>query len=136
MGRSASNAVIYAGSNTVISREALEEVGGIRTGTITEDFATGIDIQAKGYTTYAVDTVLASGLAPNDFQSLLKQRQRWGRGCVQTVRSIKFWTNGLPIVAKLSYLTCLFYWWTFVRRFIYMLSPHSVLPVRRAGGQV
>lgn len=123
LGRSASNAVIYAGSNTVISREALEEVGGIRTGTITEDFATGIDIQAKGYTTYAVDTVLASGLAPNDFQSLLKQRQRWGRGCVQTVRSIKFWTNGLPIVAKLSYLTCLFYWWTFVRRFIYMLSP-------------
>lgn len=123
LGRSASNSVIYAGSNTVISREALEEVGGIRTGTITEDFATGIDIQAKGYTTYAVDTVLASGLAPNDFRSLLKQRQRWGRGCVQTVRSIKFWTNGLPIVSKLSYLTCLFYWWTFVRRFIYMLSP-------------
>ena len=27
LGRSASNAVIYAGSNTVISREALEEVG-------------------------------------------------------------------------------------------------------------
>lgn len=123
LGRNASNSVIYAGSNTVISREALEEVGGIRTGTITEDFATGIDIQGKGYTTYAVDTVLASGLAPNDFQSLLKQRQRWGRGCVQTVRSVKFWTNGLPLMSKLSYLTCLFYWWTFIRRFIYMLSP-------------
>lgn len=123
LGRNASNSAIYAGSNTMILRQALEEVGGIRTGTITEDFATGIDIQANGYTTYAVDTVLASGLAPNDFRSLLKQRQRWGRGCVQCIRSIKFWTNSLPVMSKLSYLSCLFYWWTFLRRYIYILSP-------------
>ena len=44
VGRNSSNSAIYAGSNTVISRQALEEVGGIRTGTITEDFATGMDI--------------------------------------------------------------------------------------------
>ncbi len=123
IGRNASNSAIYAGSNTVISREALEEVGGIRTGTITEDFATGIDIQAAGYTTYAIDTVLASGLAPADFSSLLKQRQRWGRGCVQTVRSLHFWKNKLSLAGKLSYLSCLFYWWTFIRRFVYILSP-------------
>lgn len=123
LGRNSTNSAIYAGSNTMIAREALEEVGGIRTGTITEDFATGIDIQAKGYTTYAVNTVLASGLAPNDFRKLLQQRQRWGRGCVQCIRSIKFWTNKLPLTSKLSYLSCLFYWTTFLRRFIYMLSP-------------
>lgn len=123
LGRNASNSAIYAGSNTVISRQALEEVGGIRTGTITEDFATGIDIQTAGYTTYAIDTVLAAGLTPNDFTDLLKQRQRWGRGCVQAVRSLKFWTSRLPLLSKLSYLSCLFYWWTFIRRFIYILSP-------------
>ncbi len=93
LGRNATNSAIYAGSNTMIAREALEEIGGIRMGNITEDFATGIDIQAHGYTCYAVDKVLAEGLAPNDFQSLIKQRQRWGRGCIQTVRSLKFWTN-------------------------------------------
>lgn len=123
LGRNATNSAIYAGSNTVISRKALDEVGGIRTGTITEDFATGIDIQSKGYTTYAVDTVLAFGLAPNDFQNLLKQRQRWGRGCVQTIRNLKFWKTSLPPLSKLSYLACLFYWWTFARRLIYILSP-------------
>lgn len=123
IGRNATNSVIYAGSNTVISREALEEVSGIRTGTITEDFATGIDIQSKGYSCYAIDKVLACGLAPNDFKSLLKQRQRWGRGCVQTIRSIKFLTCKLPILSKLSYITCLFYWWTFFRRIIYIMSP-------------
>lgn len=123
VGRNSTNSAIYAGSNTVISRKALEEVGGIRTKTITEDFATGIDIQAKGYTCFAIDKVLASGLAPDDFPNLLKQRQRWGRGCVQTIRSFKFLFGKLPFVSKLSYLSCLLYWWTFLRRIIYILSP-------------
>lgn len=123
VGRNSSNSAIYAGSNTLISRRALEEVGGIRTKTITEDFATGIDIQAKGYTCFAIDEVLASGLAPDDFPNLLKQRQRWGRGCVQTIRSFKFLFGKLPFISKLSYLSCLLYWWTFLRRIVYILSP-------------
>ena len=123
VGRNSSNSAIYAGSNTLISRRALEEVGGIRTKTITEDFATGIDIQAKGYTCFAIDEVLASGLAPDDFPNLLKQRQRWGRGCVQTIRSTRFLFGKLPFLSKLSYLSCLLYWWTFLRRIVYILSP-------------
>lgn len=123
VGRNSSNSAIYAGSNTLIFRRALEEVGGIRTKTITEDFATGIDIQAKGYTCFAIDEVLASGLAPDDFPNLLKQRQRWGRGCVQTIRSTRFLFGKLPFLSKLSYLSCLLYWWTFLRRIVYILSP-------------
>lgn len=123
VGRNSSNSAIYAGSNTVISRKALEEVDWIRTKTITEDFATGIDIQTKGYTCFAIDQVLASGLAPDDFPNLLKQRQRWGRGCVQTIRSFKFLFGRMPFLPKLSYLSCLLYWWTFLRRIVYILSP-------------
>ncbi|SCJ40761.1 Cellulose synthase catalytic subunit [UDP-forming] [uncultured Clostridium sp.] len=123
VGRNRSNSPIYAGSNTVISREALEAVGGITTGNITEDFATGIKIQSKGYTCFAISKVLANGLSPVDFKSLLKQRQRWGRGCVQTIRSFKFLFGDLPIKAKISYIISLLYWWTFFRRFIYILSP-------------
>lgn len=123
VGRNSTNSAIYAGSNTVISRQALEEVGGIRTKTITEDFATGIDIQAKGYTCYATDKSLAFGLSPDDFPNLIKQRQRWGRGCVQTIRSFKFLFSKLPLLSKLSYLACLLYWWTFMRRIIYIFAP-------------
>ena len=123
LGRNRTNSAIYAGSNTVLSRAALEEVEGFRTKTITEDFATGIDIQAKGYTCFAIDEVLASGLAPEDFPNLIKQRQRWGRGCVQVVRSFKFWLGDLPLRSKFSYFSCLLYWWTFLRRFVYILSP-------------
>lgn len=123
VGRNRTNTPIYAGSNTVISRKALEDVGGITTGTITEDFATGIKIQAKGYKCYSIPKVLANGLAPNDFKSLIKQRQRWGRGCVQTIRNTEFLFSDLPLRGKFSYMTCLLYWWTFLRRFIYILSP-------------
>ncbi|MGL4850333.1 MAG: glycosyltransferase [Clostridium sp.] len=123
VGRNGVNTPIYAGSNTVISREALEEVSGIVEGNITEDFATGIKIQEKGYTCYAIKKVLAHGLAPTDFKNLIKQRQRWGRGCVQTIRSLKFIFGKLSIRGKLSYLTCFLYWWTFFRRLIYILSP-------------
>ena len=124
VGRNASNAPIYAGSNTLISRQALDEVGGIAEGTITEDFETGINIQAKGYTCFAVDKALAHGLAPTDVDSLIRQRVRWGRGCVSSLRHIHLLTNSnLKLNTKISYLSCWLYWWTFFRRFIYILSP-------------
>lgn len=124
VGRNRANAPIYAGSNTLISRKALEEVGGIATNTITEDFETGIKIQSKGYTCYAIPKVLAQGLAPTDFKNLIKQRERWGRGCIASVRHVNLLFNkGLPIRGKLSYLSAFLYWFTFLRRFVYIISP-------------
>lgn len=124
VGRNNANAPIYAGSNTLISREALNEAGGISTGTITEDFETGIRIQAKGYRCYAVDKTLAHGLAPTTIDSLIKQRIRWGRGCIHSLRRTHIILNPhLKLNTKISYLACKMYWWTFFRRFIYILSP-------------
>lgn len=124
VGRNRANAPIYAGSNTLISREALEAVGGIATKTITEDFETGIRIQSKGYTCYAIPKVLAHGLAPTDFKNLIKQRERWGRGCIASIRHVNlFFNKGLPIRGKLSYLSAFLYWFTFLRRLIYIISP-------------
>ena len=49
LSRNKTNSVIYGGSNTVISREALTEIEGFYENSVTEDFATGMLIQAKGY---------------------------------------------------------------------------------------
>lgn len=124
VGRNRANAAIYAGSNTLIARAALDEVGGIATGTITEDFETGIKIQSAGYTCYAIDKALAHGLAPNDFDSLIRQRERWGRGCVHSMRHTHVLLNPkLPLRTKLAYFSAFLYWFTFLRRFIYIISP-------------
>ncbi len=124
VGRNASNSAIYAGSNTVLSRQALEEAGGFATETVTEDFETGMKIQSAGYTTYAVPSVLAHGMAPLTIKSLLSQRKRWARGCIQSIRKAKIVTSkSINFAQKLSYILTATYWWSFFRRLIYIISP-------------
>lgn len=124
LAKNRTNSVIYGGSNTVISREALEEIGGFVTNVITEDFATGMLIQSKGYRCFAIDKVLASGLSPEDLESLVKQRRRWARGCIQTGRK---WSivrrEGLSVQQKISYMVSIAYWYDSIKRFIYVLAP-------------
>lgn len=122
--RNESNTVIYGGTNTILSRQALEDAGGFYTGVITEDFATGMQIQSKGYQCYAIDESHACGLAPEDLKSLIKQRQRWARGCIQTgkkVHLLRF--KGLNFQQKISYLTSITYWYSPIKRFVYIMSP-------------
>lgn len=124
VARNRSNTVIYGGTNTIISRQALEEVGGIVTGVITEDFATGVRIQSKGYQCYAISDSHASGLAPEDLESLVKQRQRWARGCIQTGRKIHILLNkSFSFWQKASYLSSITYWYGAIKRFVYFMSP-------------
>lgn len=124
VSRNSSNSPIYAGSNTLISREALEGVGGIATGTITEDFETGLHIQEAGYTCYATSEVYAHGLAPDTVDSLIKQRERWGRGCIFSLhRAHVFRDKKIPFKSRFSYFACELYWWSYLRRFIFMLAP-------------
>lgn len=124
VSRNKSNSVIYGGSNTLISREALNDVGGFYTKSITEDFATGMLIQGKGYKCLAINHVLASGLSPTDLKSLINQRVRWGRGCIQTGRKMHLIFNlKLKFKQKINYLASVWYWYASWKRLIYIMSP-------------
>ncbi len=124
LAKNASNSVIYSGSNTVIVREALDEIGGFVTGVITEDIATGIKIQEKGYRCYAINQILASGLAPYDLEAIIKQRNRWARGCIQTFRRVNpLFQKKLTIMQRINYFDAMLYWYASFKRFIYMLAP-------------
>lgn len=124
VSRNKTNSVIYGGSNTIISREALVKIGGFYTKVITEDFATGMRIQSKGYKCYAIDEIHASGLSPADLKSLIKQRQRWARGCVQTGKKLNIiFRKGLNIKQKLSYISSILYWYGGLKRLAYIMAP-------------
>ncbi len=124
ISRNKTNSVIYGGSNTVLSREALNAAGGFCTGVITEDFATGIQIQKMGYSCYAIDTPLASGLSPTDINSLIKQRIRWARGCIQTGYKLNIlFGKGLSWQQRISYTASVLYWYNQIKRFIFLLAP-------------
>ena len=122
--KTSSNSVIYGGSNTVISRKALDAIGGFYTKTITEDFATGMLIESAGFVSLGLSEPLASGIAPASLQEHLQQRTRWGRGVISTAKQLKFLRNRkLTVSQKFSYLSSVLYWFSPIKNFVYLLSP-------------
>lgn len=124
VSRNKSNSVIYGGSNTVLSRAALMDIGGFFTGSITEDYGTGILLQKKGYICIAINEPLASGLSPTDLKSLVNQRRRWARGVITTNRKMHIWlTPKLKLSQKINYWASCWYWYAPLKRLIYFMSP-------------
>lgn len=122
--RNASNAVAYTGSNTVISRKALAEIGGFPLNTITEDFETSIRLQQAGYITYATQEVQAAGLTTTTIPSMIRQRTRWARGILQSLQNTRaVFSEKLAISARITYLCTFLYWWSFFNRLIFIMSP-------------
>ncbi|GJM69660.1 hypothetical protein HMSSN036_18760 [Paenibacillus macerans] len=123
-GRDRYNATIFVGSNAVFRRSALLDVGGFVTGTVTEDLATGMIIQAKGYDTYALNEVLALGLSSESISDQVKQRSRWARGTIQTMRKWNPLTiRGLSFMQRMLYLSNLLYWYFGFTRMVFILAP-------------
>ncbi len=123
-GRATYNAVLHVGTNAIFRRKAIEEIGGIPTGTITEDMATGMLIQAKGYTSVFVKEVLCTGLSVENFRDLIRQRERWCRGNIQVTKK---WNplrlKGLTFAQRLIYTDGFIYWFFGVQKMIYILCP-------------
>lgn len=122
--RNAANAAAYTGSNTVILRAALEEIGGFPYDTVTEDFETSLRLQKAGYITYATSEVLAAGLSTTTVESMIGQRVRWARGVIQSIQNTgAVFSKELTPAARLSYLNAYLYWWSFLCRMIFILAP-------------
>ncbi|MFC4771565.1 glycosyltransferase family 2 protein [Enterococcus hermanniensis] len=121
--RIASGSAAFAGSNVVFDREALDKIKGFATHSITEDLATSIEIASHGYEGLALDKELAHGLSPDDTSSFIKQRRRWSRGSAQSIITQKFFKSNLSLRSKFNYFTAYMYWWTFFRRFVFIICP-------------
>ena len=121
--KTTTNSVIYGGSNTILARRALEDIGGFYTESITEDFATGLLIESAGYVSLALPEPMASGQTPHTFREHIQQRTRWGRGVIVTAKKLKIWRRKLTLAQKVSYWSSVIYWYSPIKNFIYVLSP-------------
>ncbi len=105
-GKNRLNSVTMCGTNMVISRKALSDVGGMCTESIAEDFATGMFIHEKGWKSLYVPEVLSEGLAPEDFLSYTKQQFRWARGALDVIFKYDLiFRKGLSLSQKIQYLS-------------------------------
>jgi glycosyltransferase involved in cell wall biosynthesis len=84
--RNERNAIIQHGTMTLVSRAALETVGGWAEWCITEDAELGLRLFEHGYEANYIARSYGQGLIPDTFTDFKVQRFRWAYGAVQIMR--------------------------------------------------
>lgn len=112
-GKDRTGSAFMCGTNVVISRAALDEVGGLCQTNIAEDFLTSLLLHERGWKSVYVPEVLAQGLAPEDFLSYYKQQHRWARGSLEVIFKYNpLLRRGLTWAQRVQYLASASYYLT------------------------
>ncbi len=123
------DAVVCCGTSFVMRRSVLDEIGGIPTDSITEDYFTGIKMQALGYKVKYLNEALSAGLAPETIGAFVSQRLRWCQGTLQlvfsrwnffTIPNLKWWQ-------RLSHSLGVLYWLLAIPRVMFLFFPLAYL---------
>ncbi|MFT9359762.1 UDP-forming cellulose synthase catalytic subunit [Acetobacter okinawensis] len=118
------NASFFCGSCAVIRRDALMEVGGIATETVTEDAHTALKLQRRGWSTAYLSLPLAAGLATERLILHIGQRMRWARGMIQILRTDNPFTGpGLKLPQRICYFSAMAGFLFAIPRLVFLTSP-------------
>lgn len=119
------DSVFCGGTNILIRRKHLADVGNFPETTITEDSLLGLMFHSKGFKTVYYNKPLSIGLAASTFEEYIKQRCRWAKGNVQIVTNSHNWKyyTKLKPMQLFFYLTSILYFFTPLARIIYLFAP-------------
>ncbi|QCS50600.1 glycosyltransferase [Picosynechococcus sp. PCC 11901] len=130
-GKDGMNAAFYTGTNAVLRREALvqmglqhfsddyisnenkleefEMIGALSSISITEDMNTAMRLHATGWRSIYHNEILAEGLAPDDLRSTLQQKLRWAQGTIQVLlRDNPLFKTGLSFGQRIQYFQTMY----------------------------
>jgi cellulose synthase (UDP-forming) len=135
--------VVCAGTSFVVRRSALEEAGGFFTGSLSEDYFTGIRLSAKGYRLIYLDEKLSAGLAAESIAAHATQRLRWARGTLQAffIEANPLTIRGLSPLQRLAHFEGLLHWFTSIAQVVFLLMPLAysflgVIPIRATASEL
>ncbi|MCA1992852.1 MAG: ATP-binding protein [Coleofasciculus sp. S288] len=160
-GKDGMNSAFYTGTNAILRREALisvglqnfsdefaineqrldefDLVGGVSSNSITEDMNTAMRLHSAGWKSVYHHEELASGLAPDDLSSTLKQRLRWAQGTIQVLlRENPFTKSGLTFWQQLQYFQTMYSYFSGFATVIFIACPiiyffTGIIPLRSYG---
>nr|BFE70541.1 hypothetical protein GCM10020092_038420 [Actinoplanes digitatis] len=139
-GKNHFNAAFCVGTNVMFRRAALDEIGGIATGSNSEDIWTSLELHRRGWRSIYVPQVLARGLAPVDVSSYFKQQLRWASGGFEVILRGRLFrrANGLTVDQRLQYLFVGTHYLLSLAMLTFMLLPSLYLlfalsPIRADG---
>ena len=126
------NAAFFCGSCAVLRRSALDEVGGVAVESVTEDAQTSLRLQMRGWNTAYINIPQAAGLATERLSGHVKQRIRWARGMVQTLRlDNPLFAPGLTVAQRLCYFNAMLHFLYALPRLIFLTAPVIYLVLGR-----
>ncbi|MEM9542907.1 MAG: glycosyltransferase [Cyanobacteria bacterium P01_E01_bin.42] len=113
------------GSGFVIRRNVLEESGGFVTGSLSEDYFTGIRLNSLGYQTIYLDEELSAGLAAENLSGYITQRQRWCRGTLQAlfIPENPLTVPNLTLRQRIVHASGIFQWFLPIARLVFLMLP-------------
>ncbi|KAA9008092.1 glycosyltransferase family 2 protein [Histidinibacterium aquaticum] len=105
---------ICCGTSSICRMEAVRELGGFPTDSVTEDFMLTMALQARGWRTVYLNEALTEGLAPEGLKEYVSQRARWCLGLMQIARSRlgPFTREKIRLRERWSVLDSSLYWLT------------------------
>jgi cellulose synthase (UDP-forming) len=123
-GRDAWGGAFFVGSGGVFRRRALEELGGFKLLSITEDIHTSQHLHARGWKSAFVNKDLAVGLNAENLASYLTQRRRWMLGSLQILlRDNPLLTHGAGLRHRIGYVASLSYFLFPIARTVLWMTP-------------
>lgn len=118
------NSSFFCGSGAVLRRKYLEEAGGFKGDTITEDAETSLTLHSMGYNSVYLRKPMICGLSPETFDDFITQRSRWTQGMIQILMlKNPFKQKGLKWYQKICYTNNCIFWFFGVARVIFILAP-------------
>jgi cellulose synthase (UDP-forming) len=160
-GKDGMNAAFYTGTDAILRRDALinvglqyfsdefvkdekrldefQLVGGVSSNSITEDMNTAMRLHGAGWKSVYHHELLAEGLAPDDLKSMLKQRLRWAQGTIQVLlRENPLTKPGLTFWQRLHYFKTMYSYFSGFATVVFISCPiiyffTDIVPVKTYG---
>lgn len=128
-GRNHFNAVFSVGTNVIFRRAAVEEIGGIYTGSNSEDIWTSLLLHRRQWRSVFVPESLARGIAPDNLQAYFKQQFRWASGGFEVLLrgGLCRRRNGLTLDQRLQYVLTGTNYLLALAALVFMLVPATYL---------
>lgn len=116
--------ILWGGSGAVLRRAAMEDIGGVSVGSVTEDMHTSFTLFDHGWKIAYVPLPQIMAMSPETLSALLTQQKRWFTGAIQLNFGVKYWLyKNLTIPQRVLQMFNLVSFWSFFPRLIWITCP-------------
>jgi cellulose synthase catalytic subunit (UDP-forming) len=118
------NATSFCGSCAILRRTALDQIGGIAVGTVTEETHTSLRMQSNGWNAAYINIPQAAALSTERLSGHIRQRIRWAHGMSQILRTENpLFSRGLTLAQRLCCFNAMTHFLYALPRLIFLTAP-------------